>query len=167
MINLYGQVLKDFNLHLNGVGNLGKAKTVALPKLEFKKEEQDLGGMAGAIEVPVNLEKMKASFSTADLDPYKLAFVGLVYPARPVLTFRGSIMEGGVELPVIAVIGGSLDADPNMPEKGKTLECKFDMSVDYFMLVISGVVVCNTDKIHDIVMINGVDRNLATRINIG
>lgn len=161
------QILKDFNVSVNGIGNLGKSKEVKLPSLKFKTVEVDNGGMAGSVEVPVNLDKMEAEFDFADIDPVKMGLVGRFHTQGTLFTFRGSIKDGIIEHPVVAVLGGSIiEVEPDL-KKGEEVKSKFKLNVSYYSLFKTGVQIYLIDKINNIVTIGGVDINAVTRANIG
>jgi len=161
------EILKDFNLFVNGIGNLGKSKEVKLPTLKFKTVEIDNGGMAGPIEVPINLDKLEAEMHFSDLDPVKMGLVGLFHNQGQVYGFRGSIKDGPVEVPVVAEIGGSvIEIEPDV-KKGEEIKSSYKIAVTFYKLTKAGVQIFLIDKPNNIVMIGATDINAVTRANIG
>ena len=52
--------LKNFNLSIDGTSYLGEATEFTQPKLTMKLEEFRSGGMNGAVEVNMGMEKLQA-----------------------------------------------------------------------------------------------------------
>lgn len=169
MLSVYPQILKDFNVFVNGVGNLGKAKEVTLPELKFKTVEVDNGGMAGGFDIPVNVDKLEAEFSFSDFDPIKAGLVGAVsyLTTGSLFTFRGSIKDGSTEIPVVARIGGAVTGIPVEVKKGEEVKMSYKVSVTHYEFLVAGAVVHFIDKLLNTVIIGGVDYNAQTKINIG
>lgn len=161
------EILKDFNLFVNGLGNLGKSKEVKLPTLKFKTVEVDNGGMAGPIDIPINLDKLEAEMHFSDFDPAKMGLVGLFHNQGQIYGFRGSIKDGSVEVPLVAEIGGSVvEVEPDT-KKGEEIKNSYKISVTFYRLTKAGVQIFLIDKPNDIVMIGTTDINAVTRANIG
>ncbi len=169
VVSVYPQILKDFDVAVNGVGNLGKVKEVTLPTVKFKTVTIDNGGGAGEYDIPVNLDKLEAEISFGDIDPIKMGLIGSVdfLTSGTLFTFRGSIKDGPAEIPVVAALGGSIIEIPIDTKKGEEIKSTYKMSVTHYDLIVGGAPVFNIDKLLNIVAIGGVDRNLQTKINIG
>ncbi len=169
VVSVYPQILKDFNVFVNGVGNLGKVKEVTLPEVKFKTVTVDNGGGAGEYDVPTNLDKLEAEIVFADIDPIKMGLIGSVdfLTSGTLFVFRGSIKDGAAEIPVVAALGGSITSIPTETKKGEEVKTTYKMSVTHYDLTVAGAPVFNIDKLLNIVMIGGVDKNLQTKINIG
>lgn len=167
--SVHPQILKDFNLFVNGVGNLGKAKEVTLPTVKFETVEADNGGIAGKYDFPVNLDKLEAEFSFSDIDPVKAGLIGSVnfLTSGTLFVFRGSIKDGAAEIPVIAALGGSITEMPVETKKGEEIKSTYKMSVTHYELTMGGQPIYVIDKLLNTVIIGGVDYNAVTKANIG
>ena len=167
MLSVNPQILKDFNLFVNGVGNLGRSNEVTLPTVKFETVEVDNGGIAGKLDVPVNLDKLEAEFSFSDVDPIKAVLVGLAHQVGTLFTFRGSVKDGAAEIPVVAVLGGSIVEVPMELKKGEQVKTTYKMSVNHYELNVAGVQTYFIDKLLNTVVIGGTDYNAVTKANIG
>lgn len=167
--SVHPQILKDFNLFVNGVGNLGKAKEVTLPTVKFETVEVDNGGIAGKYDVPVNLDKLEAEISFSDIDPFKAKLIGDVnfLTSGTLFTFRGSVKDGAAEIPVIASMGGAITEMPVDTKKGEEIKSTYKMSVTHYELTMGGQPIYVIDKLLNTVIIGTTDYNAVTKANIG
>lgn len=161
------QILKDFNVYVNGVGHAGVAEDFIPPKVVFKTVDHDAGGIAGTIEIPTNLDKLETSFTMAKMDPATMSLVGFTHNAGHIITFRGSAKEGLLEKPVVAIIGGTIKEIELEWKKGEKILSKFSMAVTSYFLTVGGREIYGIDKPADIVRIGGTDINAVTRANTG
>lgn len=163
----FPEILKNFQVSVNGIGNLGTSKECKLPAIKFKTVEVDNGGIAGSIDVPTNLDKMEATFDFADIDPVKMGLVGRFHNVGTLFIFRGSIMQGPIEVPLVAVLGGSVVEIEPEAKKDNEVKSAFKMSVNTYVLSKAGVEICRINKLNNEVIIGGNDLNAITRANIG
>lgn len=141
---------KEVNLFVDGMGFLGKVKSISLPSVKTKKET--INGMhvdTGLIE-PMEFETELNSFNQAIYkEMAKLQTAGL--------KAKGSLIEGGIKKTFVATLQGPIDVDIDSFEAGKTLSKKIKMSVNVYHLEIDGSEVLNIDLPNYIAKIGGKD----------
>ena len=73
------EVLKNINVFVDGVGKVGIAAQLTLPKLTYKTEEFRGGGMNAPIEIPMGMEKLEASFTAREYVRDNFRMLGLTF----------------------------------------------------------------------------------------
>lgn len=160
-------ILKNFNLYVDGRGFAGNVDEVQLPALSIVGEDYRAGGMDAPIELDMGMEKLESTFKVSKFDENldKLLSTGGFIN----LTFRGAVesMDGAVKAAVIKMTGKihSIETDTATPG-AKTAKT-------YRVPLVSYSYSLDGDTIHDIDVrnmkrvIGGVDRLAAQRRAIG
>lgn len=101
-------ILKNFNLFVDGRGYAGRVEEVILPKLSVKTEEHRVGGMDIPIELDMGMNKLDCDFTISDYDPKILESFGLYNGAQVPLTLRGGLTdESAAVTPVVVTLRGA------------------------------------------------------------
>ena len=85
-------VLKNFNLFIDGRGYAGVVEELNLPKINLKLEEHRVGGMDTPIQLTQGIDKLEADFTLSEYDPLVIQEFGLVDGAQVPLKFRGHLI---------------------------------------------------------------------------
>jgi len=165
--NYTGEVLRDMNLFVGGIGKAGLVDEVTLPKVTTVTADHNGGGMAGPIEIPTGIDKLETDFTMAGIDPETMILFGLTHNKAIALTFRGAIDDGGEIKPVIAVMTGIVKEVETTTKKGEKIASKFSLNLSYYSLTVNALPIYLIDKINNIVMIGGTDMNADVRDAIG
>lgn len=162
-------ILRNFNLFIDGRGYAGQCEEVSVPKLTLKTEEFRNGGMDSPIKIELGLEVLECSFTLTKYDPNVLKLFGLAPGNSKPLTFRGSVIgEDGVETAVVIQVQGVItEIDQGSWKAGDKSTLKGSVACKYYKHTIGGVVIHEIDVVNMIRKINGVDQLAVTRANIG
>ncbi|WP_213878627.1 phage major tail tube protein [Pseudomonas sp. dw_358] len=163
------QILSNTNLFVDGVSFSGDVPSLTLPKISLKTEEYRGGGMAGAIEMDVGLDKMEAGFVTYGVRREALRFFGLADQTACNAVFRGSFVGlKGQTTAVIATLRGMLkEVDPGDWKPGDKAEIKHAMAVHYYKLEVAGRLIYEIDMVAAVRVIDGVDQLADMRNALG
>ncbi len=149
------QYLSAMTVFIDGIGLLGTAKQIALPKVEQMRETISAGGFERSVATGV-FKAMEAEITLSEYHAsvYKAAN-SLSKP--PTFVTKGSITQKGQDYPVIATLKGGVDVDDGNWETGKEAERKVKVYLDFYSLEINGVEQCMLDVDNMIARIQGVD----------
>ena len=162
--------LKFFNVTIDGVGYIGQAKEVGLPKLSMKAEAYRSGGMPGEVDIDLGIEKleMELTFGGPIEEIYR-TFGDPVLASR-LIRFVGSYQrEDTGDVAAVEVVGRGrwTEIDPGSAKAGDDTEFKPKASLSYYKLVIDGVEEVEIDMINLIYKTGGVDRYAEHRKALG
>ncbi|WP_455928807.1 phage major tail tube protein [Pseudomonas fluorescens] len=159
------EVLVNTNLFVDGMSFTGDVPSMTLPKIVVKTDEFRAGGMGGAIEMDMGLEKMEAGFVTTGVRRESMKFLGLADQTACNAVFRGAFKgQKGRITPVVATVRGMLkELDMGDWKAGDKAELKHSIAVTYYKLEIDGRVMYEIDPMACVRIINGVDQNAAIR----
>ena len=153
------EVLRLFNLSVDGFGFAGQAENITPPKLTLKTEEDRSGGVDGTSLVDVGMEAMELSYTVKKADPDLMSMFGLVKNGQKAITLRGGIDRAGTTVSdVINARGRLIEIDEGELTAGKKVEQKHRWTVDYYKRTIDGKVIHEIDVDNAIRIINGVDQ---------
>ena len=149
------QYLSAMTVFIDGIGLLGTAKQIALPKVEQNRETSSAGGFERSLATGV----FKAMDAEITLSEYHAAIYAAANSLRTPPTFiaKGNITQQGQDYPVIATFKGGVDVDDGNWETGKEAERKVKVYVDFYSLEINGIEQCMLDVANMIARIQGVD----------
>lgn len=153
-------VLKDFNVFLDGDNYAGKTKSFQLPKLANVLEEYRGGGMLAADQVRLGYEAMESEFTMGSWEPEVFKRVAHM-AGSSLLVFRGALVNErqNTTVPVVVEMEGFIsEGDPGSVEAGKLGENKFSFKCHAYKLTIDGVVIHDVDIQQGKVVIDGVDQ---------
>jgi len=167
-LDLNGQVVKDFNLFIDGRGQAGKIEEIRLPKITQKTVDHLAGGMAGAVKINVGLEPLDVEFTLTQYDPGTLALFGVSQDKPVLLTVRGAVQSGVLPVGVIIRMAGLWqEIDMGSFKKAESVKMKVKVNLTYYSLNVGGVQCYDIDMANNIFMVSGVDQNLAVKAIIG
>jgi P2 family phage contractile tail tube protein len=162
-------ILRNFNLFIDGRGFAGSVEEISLPKLTLKTDEFRNGGMDAPVKIELGLEALECSFTLTKYDPETLKLFGLAPGNSKPLTFRGSVIsEDGTEIPVVINITGFItELDFGSWKAGDKATLKGTVAVRYYKHTINGEVIHEVDIPNCVRTIAGVDQLKQTRANLG
>lgn len=159
------QIWRDFNILVNGIGNLGVSKELEVPELEFLTSERE-GAMAVEEVIPL-LKAMSAKIVLNEYNTEVYAAVSKQFSSAPTFFCKGSLVQGDTKIPVLHTIKGKVKKLSNpLPDRGKEVEQTLEISVSAYSKEINGVKVIDIDFENMICMIDGVDIYAELRAHI-
>lgn len=163
------QTLFGQNMSVGGISFQGDVPSFTQPKLTLKTEEHRAGGMDGAIEMDMGLEKMEASFTTTGVRKESMKYFGLADQSAFDGVFRGTFKgQKGEQVGTVATVRGMLkEFDMGDFKAGDKAELKYSVAVNYYKLEIDGVTMYEIDPVNAVRVIDGVDQLTQYRTNLG
>lgn len=161
------QILKNFNLYVDGRGYAGNAEEVQLPALNVTGEDYRAGGMDAAIEIDMGMEKLEASFK---LSKWESNIDSLFRsPGQVPMTFRGALedLDGTVKPVVVKMLGKIHGIEPDAATPGAKASKTYRVPLVSYSYTIDGRVVHDIDVRNMKCVIDGTDRLAAQRKAIG
>lgn len=160
-------ILKNFNLYIDGRGYAGNVDEVQLPALNIVGEDYRAGGMDAPVEVDMGMEKLEATFklSKFDLDVDRLfASNGFIQ-----LTFRGAVesLDGAVKPLVVKMSGKIHSIETDTATPGSKAAKSYRVPLVAYSYTLDGVAIHDIDVLNMKRVIGGVDRLAAQRKAIG
>ena len=153
MANHIPNFLTGMTVFIDGVGLLGKAKTVALPKVEQLRENFTSGGF----ERSVNTGVFKAMEAEITLSEFNKSLSSALNSNSPSFVIKGSIQQQTDKRPVVVTLRGGFDLDDGNLEQGKETERKLKIFVDYYSFELDGKTQVEMDVANMIAIIDGKD----------
>lgn len=162
-------ILKNFNLFVDGRGYAGRVDELTPPKLAVKTEEHRAGGMDAPVEIDMGLEKLECSLSTAGIDPDVLKLWGVHVGTQVPLTFRGALQaeDGNMKSLVIHARGQVRELDFGSWTPGEKAPLKATLACRYYKLELDGQTLHEIDVENMTRIVNGVDQLAAMRQALG
>jgi len=152
-------ILKNFNIFIDGIGYAGNAESFTPPTLTMATEEFKAAGMIAPLDVETGmLEKLEASFTLTKQAPEVESRLG--NSVKPVsITARGAVQDfdGNVKECVIKLTGKIKSIEPGEWTPGAGVKPKFTMSVYYYHKTVAGTPVHIVDVKNMVAVIGGVD----------
>jgi P2 family phage contractile tail tube protein len=163
------RVLKRFNLFVDGRGLAGRISELQLPALTLLTTEWRGGGMDGAVDIDMGVEKMEANFTLPELDPNVIGLWGLSNGNAVQLTARGALQaEGGAVVPVTISMRGMMTSwEPGAWTPGEPGESGHTVNLRYYKYNHDGRDLIEIDVENGKRIINGVDQVAGIREAIG
>ena len=156
------QLLKNFNLFLEGEGYAGRATEITLPKLARKMEEFDAGGMLGPIDIDMGQEKLEAEITLAEFSRKVLETYGIASADGVQMRFKGAAVNDGTTSATdaieIVMRGRYKEIDMGTVKRGENAPMKLSASLTYYKYVLNGEDIIEIDMVNMIFVVNGVDR---------
>jgi P2 family phage contractile tail tube protein len=150
------QVLREFNILIEGIGNVGISNKVELPDIEFLTIERD-GAMAKEEVIPL-LKTMVTKITLSEYNTYAYTAASKQFGSSPVFYVKGSLIQGDETLSLLATIIGKVKKFQNpLPERGKNVEQALEIATSAYSLELGGVRVIDIDVDNLICEIDGVD----------
>jgi P2 family phage contractile tail tube protein len=150
------EFLREINVLLEGIGNIGTSESFELPKIEFLTVERG-GAMAMDDVIPL----VKAMSAKIVLNKYSSEAFGVAKQQLaeiPTFSLKGSLIQGGVERQALASIKGKVKSlDTALPERGKEVKMTIEIAVTAYSFEFGGVKKVDIDFMNRICMIDGKD----------
>lgn len=162
-------ILKNFNLFVDGRGFAGNIGEYTPPNPSILTEEFRAGGMDGPIALDMGQELMETSFNLRAYDADVLALWGVAPGNLIQVTARGALesVDGTVK-PVVHNMRVMIKApDRGTWSPGQTTTLGIAATVEYFKETINGVLICEIDIPNMIRNVGGTDRLADIRTAIG
>jgi P2 family phage contractile tail tube protein len=163
-------VLTNATVQFNGSNFSGKVEEIVIPQLSWKAEEITLGGMPGAIEIPVTLEKLTATFKVLEQTYEAYLAAGLNSTGLVTALVTGSVkVPAGSSEPVVCVLSGwikKIEAGTWKAGDIKAAMQSIELAVWRWSLNRNGVPLVNIDMPNGIVFLGPIDQNAVTRQNL-
>ena len=155
------EILKKFDMFVDGGSFLGRVDEVTLPKIEKKMEEFQAAGMLGDVDIDMGYSKMTMGFTCRENTPAIFKLLGQVDMAGVGLRFVGAYRADGPGSPVvkqeIIARGRLATLDLGTANQKNLTELKPEFSLTYFKFVRNGETIIELDFINMIENVGGVD----------
>lgn len=163
------QILKNFNLYVDGRGYAGNVDEVQLPALTILEEDYRAGGMDAPVGIDMGMEKLEASFKLSKFDRDVLAQFGVAPGTVIPFVLRGALesLDGTVQALVVTMTGRIKSVETDAISPGTKAAQTFTVSLQAYRYEQDGVVVHDIDVLNMTRIINGVDRLASIRAAIG
>jgi len=160
-------ILKNFNLYVDGRGYAGNVDEVTLPNLSIVGEDYRAGGMDAPVELDMGMEKLESTFILSKFD----ADIDRLFssPGFIALTFRGAVesLDGTVR-PVVVKMSGKIHAiETGAATPGTKVTKTYRVPLVRYSYTLDGVAVHDIDVLNMKRIIGGVDRLAEQRRAIG
>lgn len=162
-------VLKNFNLFVDGKGMAGQIDEYNPPKLTLKTEEYRGGGMDAPLELTMGMEKMESDATIIAYDADVLALFGVVEGNQVSFTARGHLESfDGTKTAVVHNMRGKVkETDAGTWKPGEKPSLKISMALSYYKLTHGGRVIHEIDVENMVFIQNGIDLLAVARANLG
>lgn len=160
-------ILKNFNLYVDGRGYAGNVDEVQLPALNVMGEDYRAGGMDAPIEIDMGMEKLESTFKISRFDSN---LDGLLSSGGFVnLTFRGAVesLDGTVQAAVVKMTGKIHGIETDTATPGTKAAKTYRVPLVAYSYTLDGETIHNIDVRNMTRVVGGVDRLAAQRRAIG
>ena len=161
--------LKLMNFLADGDKYQGEITEVTQPKLALKLEEYRSGGMLGAVDVNLGLEKLEAEFKMGGYMVEMLKHFGGSIDGTP-LRFLGSYQkDDSEEVTAIELVmrGRFGEIDSGTAQSGDDTEQSYKVALTYYKIIADGKDIIEIDMLNSVFIVNGKDRLKEHRAAIG
>lgn len=160
---------KGVNLFVDGQNQYGIVADVTPPKITYKTDDWQGGGLVAPVKVEQGLEALEASFSLGGFSAEVMAQMGGSINGKTVRV-QGALQRDDrdeyVEL-VAEMRGRITEADAGTAKQADNGEHKFTMPLTYYRLVVDGKEVIEIDILGGKCVINGKDQYANMRKALG
>ena len=162
-------VLKNFNLFVDGRGFAGNVEGFTPPALTLVTEDFRGGGMDAPVALDMGMEAMESSFSLISYDRDVLALFGVAEGNAFNATARGALESyDGTVTPVVHALRGKITkVEEDEWKPGEKMSLKITMRLDYYRKDHGGQTVHEIDILNGVRTINGTDRMADIRAALG
>lgn len=162
-------ILKNFNLYIDGVGYAGQVEEVTPPKLTKKTEEFRGGGMNAPVKIGMGQEAMESDFTMIQLSRELLSYYGIADGQFLPVTLRGTLESyDGTKTQIVHSMRGTItEIDQGTWKAGDKATLKVSMNLNYYKLQHGDKVVQEIDVINMVHIVNGVDQLAVQRAHLG
>ena len=168
-MNAAAQMLKNFNLYIDGRGYAGNVDEVTLPNLNITGEDYRAGGMDAPIEIDVGMEKLEATFKVSKFDRDLIAKWGVISGGVVPFVLRGALesLDGTVQAVVVKLTGKIHGLEMDTVSPGAKTGMTFRFAAHAYSYSQDGETLIDIDVRNMKRIIAGVDRLAAQRKAIG
>lgn len=163
------EILKNFNLYVDGRGYAGNVDELTPPVLTIVNEDYRGGGLDTSIKIDMGMEPLETSFTLSQqCAEIMKSFGGAVGSSVP-LTVRGALesLDGSVT-PVVLKMRGKIDSiDDGTWKPGEKATKSVTMSLVYYEREQGGETLCKIDVLNRVREIGGVDQLAEIRAACG
>ena len=162
-------ILKNFNLYVDGRGFAGVVDELQLPTLGLVVEDFRAGGMDASVAVEMGQEKLEASFVLSGYEENVLNLWGIGQGTTVPLVARGALesLDGAVT-PVVVYMNGTIRSmEPGAWTAGEKSTISFTMDLRSYKYTQAGRTINDIDVPNMVRIVNGTDRLAAQRNAIG
>jgi P2 family phage contractile tail tube protein len=162
-------LLKNFNLYVDGRGFAGVVDELQLPTLGLVVEDFRAGGMDASVAVEMGQEKLEASFVLSGYEENVLNLWGMGQGQTVPLVARGALesLDGAVT-PVVVYMNGTIRSmEPGAWTAGEKSTISFTMDLRSYKYTQGGRTINDIDVPNMVRIVNGTDRLAAQRNAIG
>ena len=162
-------VLKNFNLFVDGRGFAGELGDYTPCSPSIAAEEWRAGGMNAPVDIDMGQEKMTSSWVLKNYAATVLSLWGVAPGKLIQVTARGALeSEDGTVTRVIHNMRGKiLQGDRGTWSPGQSASLTTNFSAEYFKETIGGEVITEIDVINMVRNVGGVDHLAAQRAALG
>ena len=162
-------ILKNFNLYIDGRGYAGNVDEVQLPALNVVAEDYRSGGMDAPIELDMGMEKLEATFKLSKFDRDVLVKWGVTTGAVLPFVLRGAVesLDGTVLAVVVKLTGRIHGLEMDAITPGAKAGMTFRFAAVSYSYQQDGETLIDIDVRNMKRVIGGVDRLAAQRKAIG
>lgn len=162
-------IRKNLNLFVDGRGYAGQIEEFNAPKLNLITEEFRGGGMNGAVEITMGMEKLETDFSLISYDADVLSLFGVTEGATVPFVAREALesLDGTVTAVVHTMRGKIKGIDAGTSKAGERPSLKITMALNYYKLEHGGKAVQEIDVENMVQNINGSDALAGIRGALG
>ena len=163
-------ILKNFNLFIDGRGYAGNIDEAQLPALNLTIEDFRAGGMDAPIGLDMGMEKLELSFVLSKYDTDTLKQFGLGEGAETQVTLRAGLESYGVADATRVVVnarGKVKGVEFGAMQPGAKSSVTFTMDLTFYRYTQAGEVIHEIDVINMVRRIGGVDRLASMRAALG
>lgn len=161
-------ILKNFNVQVDGHGYAGKATELVPPVLNIVTEDIRAGGMDSSESVDMGMEPMEAEITLSGYDISLLKLWGVTGDSVP-LTARGALQsdDGSVKAAIINLQGKFVGLDLGTWKPGDQAPKKMTMKVNYYKMTVDDEELIEIDVANMVRKIGGVDQLADIRNALG
>lgn len=171
MANLRDAVIfQDFTVWIKDIGKIGVCPSFQPPDIQIQVEEFRGGGMDGAVEIPMGIEKIEFEFDmhTWDTDIWANLGYGPGSMDVPVNFYGYTLTPNGTEGQVFIQTRALLKSiKTNKIDSGKKADISVSLAANYYKHSVGNEEVCEIDLFAGIVRFGGVDKNVQKRQFLG
>lgn len=156
-------IMRNANLWVDRVNQIGQASEIGFPSLERKVEEIFNAGMMVPIEVQMGYEMPQVSFKMTSFDPQMLRLFGLAVGTETELMATAATADddGTMHSQVAYLRGFIKKTEMDAHTRGGKSEVSYEFSFRYYKLEIDGSPIYEVDPFN--VSIGGVSQTAAER----
>lgn len=162
-------ILKNFNLFVDGRGYAGNVSEYTAPTLAVQTEDFRAGGMDAPVAVDMGMEALEASFVLTAYDFDVLQLFGIVEGGVVNFTARGAVesYDGVVKAAIHRLRGKITRVERGTWSAGQMAPLTITVRLDYYAEELDGRQLHQIDVPNMVRVINGVDQLAARRAALG